>query len=219
MRIAKIDNGKPVEITIGTVRIENKGVSFPNEPAESTLNKLGYYTVNETEKPEYDSMTQRVKASLVLESGVVSEVWTVIDIDPSVTAARVTQSAIERRRQVERSGAYWTDGNGKTYWLATDLNSQQKTIGQLSLITHGIASGVQHWKVDLVTEVTEEIEGEVETYEVREPQFRPTTHAEFKSMAAAIKDHVQKCFAAEAIVANMAKLGVYTDFDTEFGKL
>ena len=219
MRIAKIHNGKPVEITIGTVRRENRGVSFPNEPAESTLNKLGYYTVSETEKPEYDRMAQRVKASLVLENGVVSEVWTVIDIEPSVIAQRVTQSAIERRRQVERSGAYWTDNNGKTYWLATDLNSQQKTIGQLSLMTHGIANGVQHWKVDLVTEVTEEIEGEVETYKVREPQFRPTTQAEFKSMATAIKDHIQKCFAAEATVANMAKLGVYTDFDTEFAKL
>ncbi len=219
MKICKIKDGKPVKATIGQLRRENRGVSFPSEPAESTLNNFGYYIVKETPKPNYDSRTQTVNASLVFEAGLVSEVWSVTDLDPSVIAKRIGTAATQRRRQVERNGTKWTDSNGKTYLLATDLNSQQKTVGQLAMITHGIASGVQHWKLDVVTEVTEEVEGEVYTYEITTPEFRPTTNEEFKSIAKAIKDHIEKCFAAEGIVTHMAGLGVYTDFDTEFEKL
>lgn len=219
MRIAKIENEKTLEVSIRRVRSENKGVSFPDEPAESTLNNFGYYVIVETEKPDYDSATQRIKSNLVLDSGVVTEIWNVIDIDPSTLAQRAIKAAIAKRRQHERAGARWTDKNGKTYLIATDDNSQQKLTSQLTLITFGIASGIQHWKIDALVEKTYEDEGEVYTYEDRVPEFRPTTGDEFKSMAEAVKTHIQKCFAAEAIVTNMAGLGVYTDFDTEFAKI
>lgn len=219
MRICKIKDGKPVATNIRSLRSDNKGVSFPNEPAESTLNKFGYYIINETDKPAYDATTQRLNRALELSSGVVTETWSVVDLDASVIASKVIKAAINRRKQVETGGTGWTDSRGKRYWLATDLNSQQKTVGQLAMITHGINSGVQHWKLDALTEVTEELEGEVETYEVRTTEFRPTTPNEFKEIATAIKNHIEKCFAAEGIVTQMAGLGVYTDFDTEFAKL
>jgi hypothetical protein len=205
MRICKIKDGKPVSATIKELRKENKGVSFPNEPAESTLAKFGYYIINETDKPDYNADTQTIEASLVLEAGVVSEVWAVVEMDPSVVAESVIYNATERRREVERGGTEWVDSNGKRYLIGTDLNSQQKTVGQLAMITHGIATGVQHWKLESV--------------EDGKPEFRPTTHAEFKSIATAMKEHIEKSFAAEAIVIHMAGLGVYTDFDTEFAKL
>lgn len=219
MRICKIKNGNLVEARIGTLRRDNKGVSFPNEPSESTLKNFGYYLINETEKPEFNSDTQVIKATLELEAGVATEVWNVIDLDASVVANRVIKNATNRRKQVEINGAKWTDKKGKTYWLSTDLNSQQKTVGQLAMITHGIAKGIQHWKIDVVTEKTEEVDGETYTYEVRTPEFRPTTNAEFKEIATAIKEHIEKCFAAEGIVTHMAGLGVYTTFDSEFAKL
>ncbi len=219
MRICKIKNGNLVEARVSTLRRDNKGVSFPNEPSESTLKNFGYYLIVETDKPEFDRDTQTIKATLELEAGVVIEVWDVIDLDASVITDRVIKDATDRRKQVERNGAKWTDNKGKTYWLSTDLNSQQKTVGQLAMITHGIAKGIQHWKIDVVTEETEEVDGETYTYEVRTPEFRPTTNAEFKEIATVIKEHIEKCFAAEGIVTHMAGLGVYTTFDAEFAKL
>jgi hypothetical protein len=220
MRICKInEDGSIVNQSIGSVRRNNRGVSFPDEPAESTLNKFGYHVVVETEKPECDASTQRIEAELVLDSGVVTEIWNVVDLPPAALASKAIGNAIKRRRQHERAGARWTDKNGKTYLIATDDNSQQKLTGQLTLMNYGIASGIQHWKIDALIEKTYEEDGEVYTYEDRVPEFRPTTGDEFKSMAAAVKTHIQKCFASEAIVSNMASLGVYTDFDTEFAKL
>ena len=67
---------KPVK----SIRYNGRRISNP--PDELVIEAGLGYPLETTEQPEYDQDTQWLEKSYKLEDGVISEVWTIHDIDP-----------------------------------------------------------------------------------------------------------------------------------------
>jgi hypothetical protein len=57
----KLTNGIPESYSIGQLRRDNPQVSFPKSIPDSTLFEYDVYPLKATERPAFDSMTQRVE--------------------------------------------------------------------------------------------------------------------------------------------------------------
>jgi hypothetical protein len=99
---ALVINGEVITYpyTMGNLRRDNPGVSFPRAPDAETLATFGMLPVTQTERPAFDPIHERLQDSAVLQDGAVVQVWTALRRDniPTVqdfAAAHVAQIKAE----------------------------------------------------------------------------------------------------------------------------
>lgn len=100
----KLTNGLPEIYSIGQLRRDNPGVSFPRRVSDDMLASYGVYPYTTADQPEHDPMTQVVEPGDFeeTESGWVRG-WTVRDKLPEEYPI---QTAEQARKEVVR----WIDG-------------------------------------------------------------------------------------------------------------
>lgn len=82
------ENNKPVEIK--AIVVDGMRIVYPTD-AQVDEAEAGY-PLELTTPPEYDSDTQRLELSYSLEDGVISQVWTIIDIpQPTEEELRIAE--------------------------------------------------------------------------------------------------------------------------------
>jgi len=86
-----------------TFRVENPSVSLPIDPTENQLNEQDIYTVEPTNKPAFDPLTQDVKETAPqIIDGVYSQSWEIVQLTPEEIEANVQSQWADIR--VQRDG-------------------------------------------------------------------------------------------------------------------
>lgn len=122
-------------------------------------------------------------------------------VDPPVyvpTADDHRAAVANRRWSQEVAGITW---NG--YGIATDRESQDKTVQETRAIDRGLRVDGKGWKcIDLATGVV---------------VFRPTTNVEMVAIGDAVYDYVSACFAREEALLDEIAAGTYDPAMLETG--
>lgn len=113
------------------------------------------------------------------------------------------------RYRREASGVSWTDAAGNEYFFDTSVNSQNRHTASQASITKGSRREGGIWKCFAVDDV-----GEVTL------TYLPLSSAELSAVNDVVKDHVEKCFDAEAnTFARYAAGDTSATFEEEWAKL
>lgn len=136
----KLENGNPVLIT----RIDLNGQTITNPPdALIDENGLGYPKM-ETPAPTYDPAEETISSTWEIQSGVITQVWTVTELTAAEKAA-IYNAAIDAQIEAVNAGyeAYKTtpityDFNGQTMSLKPIwVTEYYGTLMQIGLMTNG----------------------------------------------------------------------------------
>ena len=129
----KLTNGIPENYTIGQLRRDNPQVSFPKSIPDSTLFEYDVYPLKATERPAFDSMTQRVEEGTpALQSGEWVQVWNVV----ALTADEAAQAQAERAEQVrqQRAEAYRQESDPLFFKAQRGEATQQEWLDKVNEI-------------------------------------------------------------------------------------
>jgi hypothetical protein len=93
--------------SLSQLKKDNPTISFPKEPSEELLASYGVTTLIETEKPEYDALTNQLEESIVDST----QVWTIVTLPEDVANQRKVGEA---KRYLE-----------ETDWIVTKIAETQ----------------------------------------------------------------------------------------------
>jgi len=139
------------------------------------------------------------------DSGVEQLVYSTSEKVVSDKVHNTKEKAAFDRYHKEVVGITWTDSQGNSFIFTTDAVSQGKFAAARIAADNGVRSDTSVWKcVDASGNVV----------------FRPTTNAELIEICNLVCAHVQKCYDAEASVAQKAIVEDFTtDVNTEYSNL
>ena len=116
----KLQNGQPSKFpyTLGDLRTDNPGTSFPTVIAADTLAAFDVYPVTPVPAPAFDSKTQRVKQGVELVGDTWTQTWTTQQLPEADASANIRA---ERNRRL--AACDWTqlpdaplDADAKLAW-------------------------------------------------------------------------------------------------------
>lgn len=100
----KLTNGQPENYSIGQLRRDNPNVSFPKNPPDSLLAEWDVYPLVESERPDYDNLSQKIsESSPILSDGKWTQQWVVENL-PQEDA----ENRVRSRRNALLSDCDWT---------------------------------------------------------------------------------------------------------------
>ena len=85
--------------TIGNLRRDNPGVSFPKHPSEEMLAEWGMYPVAKVDRPNADHTKNFSEGTPVFNGGSWTQVWETTDATAEQVAQRVEQLSASARNQ------------------------------------------------------------------------------------------------------------------------
>jgi hypothetical protein len=103
MQYLKLTNGQPEIYSIGQLRRDNANTSFPKHPSDALLAEWDVYPYTIQDQPGYDSLTESVSATHLVEvDGAWTQGWAVDNL-PVETA----ENNVRSRRNTLLSQTDW----------------------------------------------------------------------------------------------------------------
>lgn len=104
---------------------DNPQTSFPEKPSDALLEEFGVFSVDPTQFPSYDSMTERVEEGMPeLINGKWTQTWKIIELsEEEIAGLKAAQAETIR---LQRAEAYRTESDPIFFkWQRGETNEQE----------------------------------------------------------------------------------------------